>query len=54
MKRRVVFGAGGVIVAALSVLAAAAVGAFASGSPTKVQDKQQRLAAASPHRVPRR
>jgi len=30
MKRRVVFGAGGVIVAALSVLAAVAVGAFAS------------------------
>ncbi len=35
MKRRVAFGAGGVVVAALSVLAAAAVGAFASGSPTK-------------------
>lgn len=35
MKRRFVFGAGGVIVAALSVLAAVAVGAFASGSPTK-------------------
>lgn len=31
MKRRVVFGAGGVIVAVLSVLAAAAVGAFAAG-----------------------